>query len=187
MKKIFCFVLCACVIACSGEETKKAPSRKELKADIVRINDSLYTAYRLMMEQSGAKFPAALLDSAIKLNLQYYRSYPKDSYAPECLDRVQQLYLQQKNYSFSLRYTDSLLIRYPKYGKRASLLLNAGSTGEIIQDTILIRKYYTQLLQEFPKLDPETREMVEFRLAHLDLRFDELIDLQIEKERAAVQ
>jgi hypothetical protein len=74
-----------------------------------------------------------------------------------------------------------LLLKYPNYKGRPNLLLNAGSTGEILQDTSIIRKYYTQLLTENPKLNPETKEMVTFRLQHLDLTFDQLIDLQIKK------
>ena len=52
-----------------------------------------------------------------------------------------------------------------------------------MQDTNVIRKYYMQLLREFPKLPEETKEMVEFRLAHLDMTFDQLVEMQIDEAR----
>ncbi len=185
MNKFF-FVLLAAValLSCSGEDkVKAAPTQKELKAEISKINDSLQVLYKNMMERSDFNFPKEVVDTAINLHLRFYHLFPKEAYSAECLDKVQQLYMQKKAYSLSLRYTDTLLLKYPKYPKRAVLLLNAGSTGEVMQDTNVIRKYYMQLLREFPKLPEETKEMVEFRLAHLDMTFDQLVEMQIDEAR----
>ncbi|MCE3295545.1 MAG: hypothetical protein K0R65_1259 [Crocinitomicaceae bacterium] len=182
MKKLFLFAFAAAVIAaCSGEAEKQAPSQKELKTKITKINDSLQVLYKNTMEQSDFRFPKEILDTAIALHLEYYRYYPKNAYAAECLDKVQQLYIQKKEYVLALKYTDTLLVKYPNYPNRATLLLNAGSTGEITQNKEVIRKYYTQLLEEFPNINAETKEMVEFRLAHLNLSFDELVELRIKE------
>ena len=37
------------------------------------------------------------------------------------------------------------------------------------------------LLKENPNLEKETKEMVEFRLEHIDLTFEQLIELQMQK------
>lgn len=184
MKKLLFLIAIGIIFtACSGAEKaeNQVPTQKELKAEITEINDSLQVLYRNTMEQSNFSFPKEILDTAIDLHLQFYRLYPKEAYAAECLDKVQQLYMQKKAYVLALKYADTLLVKYPKYPNRATLLLNAGSTGEIIHDTTVIRKYYTQLLREFPNINAETREMVEFRLAHLDLTFDQLVELQIKE------
>ncbi|MGV3632044.1 MAG: hypothetical protein ACO1O6_12615 [Bacteroidota bacterium] len=185
MKKLFFLIAIAVFFAaCSGEKAgEKVLTEKELKTKITKINDSLQELYTKTMEESSFHFPKEILDTAISLHLQYYRHYPKNSYAAECLDKAQQLYIQKKEYVLALKYTDTLLVKYPKYPNRATLLLNAGSTGEITHDTNVIRKYYTQLLREFPNINAETKEMVEFRLAHLDLTFDELVELQIKEAK----
>lgn len=174
----------ALIFSCTSKETKKGndiPTQAYLKKEIKEMDDSLQILYKNMMEISGYKFPNLALNEAIYTNLQFYHYYPKDTFSAKCLDKVQQLYLQKKAYQLSLDYTDTLLLKFPKYKERPNLLLNAGSTGEILQDTTIIRKYYTQLLSENPNLNAETKEMVEFRLKNLNLTFDQLIDLQIQK------
>lgn len=186
MKQILLLALTAALFAaCSGNETpeKQIPTEKELRTKITKINDSLQLLYKNTMEQSNFRFPKEILDTAIDLHLQFYHLYPENVYSAECLDKVQQLYVQKKEYVLALKYTDTLLVKYPNYPNRATLLLNAGSTGEITGDKSVIKKYYTQLLEEFPNINAETKEMVEFRLAHLDLTFDELVELQIKEAR----
>lgn len=185
MRNILLILIVGLVLASCGNKPKEKksdiPTKDFLKSEIVEINDSLKVLYKDLMENPGYKFPTLAVNEAVFRHLQYYRYYPKDDYAAICLDKVQQLYLQEKAYELSLNYTDTLLTKYPNYKNRATLLLNAGSTGEILQDTSIIRKYYSQLLSEFPNLEKETKEMVSFRLKHLNLTFDQLIDLQIKK------
>jgi tetratricopeptide (TPR) repeat protein len=170
-------------IACSEEvkKEKKGPTKEELKSAIKEMDDSLKVLYQKVMEEKGFQFPNLAATEAINRHLAYYRAFPEDSYSAECLDKVQQLFMQKKAYESSLKYIDTLLVKYPTYKNKAQVLLNAGSTGEIVQDTTIIRKYYTKLLNECPKLDAETKEMVTFRLEHLHLTFDQLIDLQIKE------
>lgn len=175
----------AMLYACGNSEEKTEkdakPTKEYLKAQIKEINDSLQVLYAKVMNETNFEFPELAINEAIFRQLEFYKYYPEDDFSAECLDKTQQLFMQDKAYEMALQYTDTLLVKYPKYNKRANLLLNAGSTGEIMQDTTVIRKYYSQLLKEFPNLDKETKEMVQFRLANLDLTFDQLIDLQIKK------
>ena len=161
-----------------GHATEKQ-SKETLKSSIKEMDDSLKVLYKELMKDESKQIPSLAIIETINRYLAYYKNYPEDNFAPECLDKVQQLYLQEKVYEKSLEYTDTLLMKYPKYKNRASLLLNAGSTCEITNDKAKIKKYYTQLLEEFPNLDKETKEMVEFRLKHINLSFDELIELQM--------
>lgn len=181
MKKLIAFVIAGlALIACSSEETQKTETSKEsLKRQIKEMDDSLKGLYKQMMSNPDFQFPTLAINEAIYRNLAYYKRFPKDAYSAACLDKVQQLYMQQKRYYMSLNYTDSLLLKYPNYPKKPELLLNAGSTGEMMQDTAIIRKYYSKLLNDCPNITAETKEMVEFRLKNLKLSFDELIELQI--------
>ena len=43
-----------------------------------------------------------------------------------------------------------------------------------------MKLYNNMLLKENPKMDKEKREEIEFRMKHIDLTIDQLIDLQIE-------
>lgn len=182
MRKVIGMIFVALVlIQCSENKEKKEskPSMESLKTRIDEMNDSLQGLYADLMEDPSKKIPSIVFYEAINRHLDFYKNYPKDPYSATCLDKVQQLYLQEKVYEKSLEYTDTLLLKYPKYEKKASVLLNAGSTADVMQDTAKVRRYYSQLLDEYPNLNKETKEMVEFRLKHLNLTFDQLIELQM--------
>jgi TolA-binding protein len=178
---LFCLlgvIFIQCKSSVEKEKGNEKPSKESLKASIKVMDDSLATMYKAIMNNNSQQIPSLAITETINRYLAFYRAYPDDKYSPECLDKVQQLYLQKKVYEKSLEFTDTLLIKYPKYKNRANLLLNAGSTCELTNDKTKIKKYYSQLLKEFPNLDKETKEMIEFRLKHIHLSFDELIDLQ---------
>lgn len=184
MNKITLFIVLSILIfACKSNEnkdnTKEKATAKELKSEINKMNDSLKVIYADIMKDPSKEIPSLTIIATINSYLEFYRNYPQDPFAPECLDKVQQLYLQDKTYEMSLAYTDTLLKKYPHYKEKATLLLNAGSSCEMTNERSRMKKYYTQLLKEFPKLDKETKEMVEFRLKHIDLSFDQLIELQM--------
>lgn len=168
------------LIQCQSNKKEKL-SQDFLKERITKMDDSLKGLYQKMMNNPSAKIPSSAIYETVNRYLEYYRNYPKDSYSATCLDKVQQLYLQEKEYKKSLNYTDTLLWKYPKYKKRASLLLNAGATCDVINDRVNVKKYYSMLLKENPHLNKETKEMVEFRLEHINLSFDELVKLQIKQ------
>ena len=48
------------------------------------------------------------------------------------------------------------------------------------RDISKVKQYNNMLLKENPKMDKEKREEIEFRMKHIDLTIDQLIDLQIE-------
>lgn len=160
--------------------TPERLTKQELKTQIKQTDDSLKIVYAAFMKDPNQLVPQEMLEKAKSQNLQYYRMFPKDAFAAECLDKYQQLLTNDKNYRQAVLYADTLIQQYPKYQKRASVLLGLGSTYDmLLRDSSQVRKYYTMLLNEYPKLDVDTREQLEFRLAHLDLTFDEMIELQV--------
>jgi len=184
MKKIIAFTLLAFVLiqcknASENENTNLRPSQDELKKSIKVMDDSLSVLYQNLMKDPQKQIPSLAIYETINRYLAFYKEYPTDKYSATCLDKVQQLYLQEKIYESSLAYTDTLLIKFPNYKDKANLLLNAGSTAELLEDKDLLKKYYSRLLKECKDLNSETREMVEFRLKHIDKTFDELIEMQM--------
>ena len=117
--------------------------------------------------------------------INLYQAYPQSEKAPECLDKVHMVYSGTGNFDLASKWADTLLENYPKYPNRALVLESQASTYDAIvepRDSAKVRKYYTQLLNEFPDLDKEKREGIEKRLKYNKLTFDEYIILQMKDE-----
>jgi len=132
---------------------------------IVALEDSLHVSYEKLMNNSVDTLPIQtihLLESNYK---RAFRLGTKNTRTANYVDKLQQLYLQEKKYALSISWTDSLLAYYPTYPQKAALLLNAATTAEIyLKDEHKMRYYYERLLREHPKLKKEIVEMVELRL-----------------------
>jgi tetratricopeptide (TPR) repeat protein len=176
---ILTFVLIQCKNSTENENLSIRPSQDELKKSIKVMDDSLKVLYQELMKDPQKQVPSLAIYETINRYLAFYKNYPTDKYSANCLDKVQQLYQQEKIYENSLAYTDTLLLKFPDYKEKANLLLNAGSTAELMNDMDLLKKYYQRLLEECKDLNSETRKMVEFRLKHIDKSFDELIEMQM--------
>lgn len=178
---VFCVVALLAVACGSDKNTSGAPTQADLKKSIEVMNDSLDVMFQEVMDGKRDKVPSLAIYETVNRYLAYYRAFPNDTYAATCLDRVHQLYLQEKVYDLSVQYGDTLLQRYPKYSERANVYLSLGSTYDVmLKDSAKVRLYYSKLLKEFPKLPKETQEMVQFRLKHLDKTFDQMIEMQMQ-------
>lgn len=161
------------------------PTPDALKAQIQQADDSLKTYYAEVMKEERSKIPASSIEKAIDLHRLFYVYYPKDEFAPECLDKMHQLYLQEKSYRKSVETCDTLIAKYPAYKKRNEVYLSAASTYDyMLKDSVNAKKYYNLLLQS-PKIDKDTKESVAFRMKHLSLSLDEMIELQIKNISAS--
>ncbi len=177
------FGLLLVMAACGGnaEHEDGRPTEDKLKADIQQIDDSLKIYYGAVMNGETDKIPPSSLQKAIDLHLAYYHYYPEGKYAAEYLDKVQQLYMQEKSYLKSAQVCDTLIAKFPAYKNRGEVLLSAASTYDyFLKDSEHAKKYYEMLLKT-PKVSAETKENVKFRLQHLDLTLDEMAELQMKR------
>jgi hypothetical protein len=74
------------------------------------------------------------------------------------------------------------LEKFPKYVNRALVLESQGSAYDIFiqpRDTSKVRKYYTMLLEENPKMEKDKAEGIRDRLRHLDMNFDQFIEYKM--------
>ena len=168
--------------ASCGENTENPdgrPSSEQLKEEITQTDDSLTLYYGQVMDGKRENVPVSTLDKAIERHLVFYNYYPKDEFAPESLDKVHQLYLQKKEYAKSARMCDTLIKKYPDYKNRKDVYLSAASTYDyMLRDTVNAKKFYNLLLKS-PNLDKDTKQSVAFRLKHIHLTFDEMVELQM--------
>jgi hypothetical protein len=181
-KYLVFFLVVSQFVACSGSKEKEPTSSKEsLKAQIQEMDDSLKVWYKLVMDGKESSVPSLVIYETVNRHLDFYRAFPEDDFSATCLDKVHQLYMQEKVYELSIAYADTLLMKYPKYPNKAEVLLSLGSTYDVVlNDSTKVRLYYTRLLKEHPSMDKEVRDQVSFRLKHLNKTFDEMIDLQIQ-------
>ncbi len=171
MRWIFYFLLIVLIVGCtrSFNSSRKMEvglthfSRVEKR--IVALEDSLHVSYEKLMRNSVDTLP---MHTIHLLESDYKRAFQlggKNERIASYLDKLQQLYLQEKKYALSISWSDSLLLHYPSYPQKAALLLNAATTAEIyLKDEQKMRYYYERLLREHPKLKKEIVEMVELRL-----------------------
>jgi TolA-binding protein len=184
IKSILLFSLLFGTLSCttSKKNEKKTPTQNTIKGEIKSLDDSLKFYYQLIKENKIKDIHSLYYINAIQKYLEFYHTYPKDNYSAECLDKVQQLLIQQKIYKAALSYCDTLLKEYPNYKGNAVVLLNAGSIADgILNNKTKLKYYYSKLLEDYANIDNETKDMVQFRLKHIDLTFDEMIELQMQK------
>ncbi len=164
---IFLFVLLACERnSVSSKITRVGLSNFEYVSKRISIlEDTLHTSYERLMRNEIDTLP---MHTIHRLESNYKRAFTlnrKNVAASIYLDKLQQLYLQERKYALSIAWTDTLLKHYPFYKQKAALLLSAATTAEIyLKDQTKMRYYYGRLLREHPKLKKEVIEMVEFRL-----------------------
>lgn len=184
MKNVLVMCCLALLAVRCGETTENPdgrPTADALKEQIAEMDDSLKVYYAEVMNGNSDKVPVRALEKTIDLHFQFYHYYPKDEFAPACLDKIHQLHLQNKEYTKSAKACDTLIAKYPTYKNRNEVYLSAGSTYDyFLRDSTNAKKYYELLLKN-PKLDKDTRESVQFRMKHLGLTLDEMIALQLKK------
>ena len=169
------------VNSCSNSDIKSdKPSKEDLRARIKEMEDSLKGLQVNIQEVK--QIPNLTHFELINRLLDYYHNYPKDSYSAECLDKVHMKYSGMNIHQRAVEYADTLLEKFPKYVNRALVLESQGSAYDIFiqpRDTSKVRKYYTMLLEENPKMEKDKAEGIRDRLRHLDMNFDQFIEYKM--------
>jgi hypothetical protein len=164
---LFLFVFVACERNSGTSKVKSVglSNFEYVSKQISMLEDTLETSYKRIMHNEIDTLP---LHTIHLLEHNYERAFSldrKNVAVSSYLDKLQQLYMQERKYALSIAWTDTLLLYYPKYKEKAALLLNAATTAEIyLKDNQKMHYYYTRLLREHPKLKKEVKEMVKFRI-----------------------
>jgi hypothetical protein len=170
--------------SCGGSEKSNSegekPSKEELLNKITQMEDSLKGLTSQLRDIK--QIPNLTRMELINRLLDFYRYYPEDELAPECLDKVHMAYSGMGVYVRSVEFADTLLSKYPNYANRAMILESQGSSYDIFmepRDSAKVRYYYELLLKENPKMDKDKREGIKERLRNNNLTFDQFIDKQL--------
>lgn len=156
------------------------PTKEDLKARIKEMEDSLKGLQVNIAEVK--QIPNLTHFELINRLLDYYHNYPEDSYSAECLDKVHMKYSGMNIHERAVQYADTLLEKFPNYVNRALVLESQGSAYDIFiqpRDTAKVRKYYTLLLKENPKMGKDKAEGIRDRLEHLYMDFDKFIEYKM--------
>lgn len=160
------------IAACSGGKAEKTEA--DLIAEVKAFEDSLKTA----------KSDMAVSTTSVKYAdkcLAVYRSFPKSKEAPKYLDKAHIILSSAGMHNMAVLYADTLIRKYPDYENRPMVLQSMATAYDIFivpRRKELVKKYYNLLLTENPKLPKEEKENIEYRLEHIDMTFDQLIDEQ---------
>jgi hypothetical protein len=69
-----------------------------------------------------------------------------------------------------------LIHNYPTYKGKANVLISAASTTDMfLNDTTKVKKFYLQLLKDYPKLNNELKTFIDNRLKKLSMNYLEWI------------
>jgi tetratricopeptide (TPR) repeat protein len=156
--------------ACSGE--KSGPSKEELIEDVSHFEDSLK---KLPANNAGG---SALSVAYADKCLLVYRNFPQSEEAPEYLDKAHVILSGAGLHRVAVQYADTLIQKYPNYKNRPMVLQSLASAYDIFivpRRKDMVKRYYKQLLKENPDLPKEEKQMVQNRLDHIDLTFEEMI------------
>lgn len=180
MKYLFLLVLINGILAsCTrGEGTNNLSigynGADSLKKSIELKENNLKNYYQAIMQDQLTidTLPNKLINELIKDYQIYYRSYPKDSLSPYFVDKIHQLFTQEKQYTYAADWVDTLLNYYPNYSNKSLVLYSAATSVDMyLLDTNRAKVYYLRLLEECPKLKTEVKNQINHRLRYLDIPY----------------
>ncbi len=149
-----------------------------LKNSIVLKEQDLKRYYQDLMEGRIQKdtLPDKLINSLLKEYQMFFKMYPKDTNAPYFIDKIHQLFTQEKRYTYAVDWVDTLMYHYPNYRNKSLTLYSAASSADMyLLDTNRVKRYYNRMLNECPKLKVEIKQQITHRLKYLSIPYIEYL------------
>ena len=171
------YIVALLFVGCSSS----AQDPVQAHAEITALEDSISKASLKLVQ--GEKMDTLMINRLKSKLVNFYQTFPENEYAPEYLDKLHMLAIGQRDYETGMRYADTLIKNYKDYINRPMILESMANAYDMFiqpRDISKVQEYNNLLLKENPKMDEEKREEIEFRMKHIDLTMDQLIDLQIE-------
>lgn len=153
----------------------------ECRSEITALEDSI--SNRSLQLQLGEHLDSSMMNRLKDKLIHYYQTFPDNEYAPEYLDKLHMLAIGERDYATGMCYADTLIKQYKDYINRPMILESMANAYDMFiqpRDIEKVKYYNNLLLKENPQMDKDKRAEIEYRLEHIDLTIDELIDLQIE-------
>ena len=182
MRILVLFVVLFVMFSCDSQSQQSSDKNAIEKLDAIKDKEEEINTLSKDL-RPGQKVPTEMSDDLIDLLINFYQSYPENSSAPVCLDKLHMVYSAKRQYQKSANYGDTLLNNYPIYINRPMILESMAITYDIFilpRDTTKVRYYNELLLKEDKEMSQEKREEILFKLDNLNLSLDEMI-LKINK------
>jgi len=171
------YIIALLFIGCSSSAQDPVQARTE----ITELEDSISTIS--MKLELGEKMDTSMINRLKGKLVAFYQTFPENEYAPEYLDKLHMLAIGERDYETGMRYADTLIKNYKGYINRPMIIESMANAYDMFiqpRDISKVKQYNNMLLKENPKMDKEKREEIEFRMKHIDLTIDQLIDLQMD-------
>lgn len=184
---ILIFGLAAVFLSCNNTNDKnKAKTVEDLKASIKEMDDSLNVLTDKVMQTSDFNIDKAVYYEAINRNKEFYFNFPKDPYSEVALEKIASMFLQLNQEDRAVKWRDTLLVKYPNTKSKIDLLELQMSYYDFNEYNPEKFKFYAQQLFAIKDLPMEKRERWEFRLEHIDLTFEQLIEFQANQNKDTI-
>lgn len=174
MIRLIC-LLSLIVFVSSCSEDRSVDGLKE------RIEENVVALQELTIEEDKLDVRDTMRVELINSLLDFYHTYPEDTYAPECLDKVHFVYSAMRNYREAAKYGDTILLNYPDYVNREMVIESQYNTYDMFVSPRNKEKaaYYLKMwLKEYPDMDNEKKKEIEERLKYIDLTIEQMIDMK---------
>lgn len=176
---ILLFFFFSCTRKSGSSQTKIGYTGSDsLKKSISLKEKKLKNYYQYLMADVNSidSLPNQLINSLLKEYQLYYKTYPEDTLSPYYIDKIHQLFTQEKQYTYAVDWVDTLLYHYPNYTNKSLVLYSAATTSDLyLLDTNRIKKYYNRMLNECPKLKSQVKNQISHRLKYLEIPYLEYI------------
>ena len=184
MKQFFvAFTLIVGLTSCEsggGQAEKEAkPSKEALVANVKALEDSLKATSSDLLAPNRD-----VMNRYADNCLAVYRNYPKSQEAPQYLDKAHVILSSAGLHGSAVMYADTLIRKYPHYKNRPMVLQSLASSYDLFirpRKKEMVKYYYELLLKEDNGLTNEEKEQIRFRIDHVDLTFDQLLELQMQQ------
>lgn len=182
----FVFLILIVLISCTRKNSAHHPQIgytgvDSLKKSISLKEKNLQKYYQDLMvgEKSIDTLPDKLINSLLSEYQVFYKTYPKDTTTPYYLDKIHQLFTQEKQYAYAVDWVDTLLNHYPKYRNKSLVLYSAATSSDLnLMDTNRVKRYYQKMLNECPKLKIEVKNQINHRMKYLRIPYLEYVSKQ---------
>lgn len=172
IRLILIVATCGFLASCSQKEPKSESDFIEYLTtteDSIKVIGDTATS-NVLINQISTRF--------VNKSRLMFKNFPKAKRTPEFLDKSHMLLSVSGKMKESMNLADTIIRFFPNYVNRPMILESQAVAYDMSvypRDSIMVRKYYTMLLNENPDLDKEKRKDIENRLKQNDVSLDTYI------------
>jgi len=170
------------VLLCLGCSSNKEKEVEDIHTRIEYYEDSI------RQWGGGQGFPEdrdSFANRYISVLLQAYQDDPQHAKTPEYLDRLHMWYVTKNETENAIKWATQVVENYPQYPNRKMLIESIATmydSDSVLRDSARVRHYYTQLLTEFPSIDPADKSAIQERLKYNHLSLEEYIQTEVSSQ-----